>query len=149
MNKIFAIDTNILVYAYNTGSLFHQKAGQFLLQKMTDFNEFGQLSVCICQQTCIEFTHSITWQKLEKPLTIQQAVEILDYLENCGLKIIHPKPTQIQTYKELLLQSPSRKRIFDTSIAATLKDNGIQGIYTVNTKDFQDYPFLTVINPLI
>lgn len=149
MNKNFAIDTNILVYAYNTGSPFHQKASQFLLQKMTDFNEFGHLSICICQQTCIEFTNSITWQKLEKPLTIKQAVEILDYLENCGLKIIHPKPTQIQTHKELLLQSPSRKRIFDTSIAATLKDNGISGIYTVNSKDFQDYPFLTIINPLI
>ena len=30
INKPFAIDTNILVYAYNQGSPFHQKAGKFL-----------------------------------------------------------------------------------------------------------------------
>lgn len=150
MNNCFAIDTNILVYAYNQGSPFHQKAGDFLLQKMTEFDEFGQLSICICQQSCIEFINSITWQKLEKPLTINQAIDIINYLQDCGLRIIQPnKHTQIATFSDLMKSHFSRKKIFDTAICATLKDNGIHGIYTANTKDFQDYPFLTVINPLI
>lgn len=149
INKPFAIDTNILVYAYNQGSPFHQKAGQFLSQKMTQFDEFGQLSICICQQSCIEFVHSITWHRLERPLTLQQAIDVIDYLQDCGLTIIHPKNTQITTFANLIKTHFSRNKIFDTAITATLKDNGINGIYTANTRDFTDYPFLTVINPLI
>jgi hypothetical protein len=42
----------------------------------------------------------------------------------------------------------SRKRVFDIAIAATLKDNGIQGLYTANPDDFKQLDFLDVINPL-
>ncbi|MEW6609432.1 MAG: hypothetical protein AB1414_18640 [bacterium] len=31
---------------------------------------------------------------------------------------------------------------------ATLKDHGIEGLYTVNTADFEGFDWLTVINPL-
>lgn len=116
---------------------------------MSEFDSQNRLSICVCQQTCIEFVHSITWQKLENPLTVNQAIDAINFLHDCGLTIIHPKNSQINTFSDLIKTHLSRKKIFDTSITATLKDNSIQGIYTVNTKDFQDYTFLTVINPLI
>jgi len=34
------------------------------------------------------------------------------------------------------------------AIAATLKVNGVEGLYTVNVDDFKDFPFLHVENPL-
>ena len=147
-SNLFAIDTNILIYAYNVGSPFHNQAQKFLMQKMKEVNEFDELPICICQQSCIEFVNGITWQRLENPLSVSQAINIIEYLNDCGLTIIHPKHSQVTTFSELVLLHNSRKKIFDTSIASTLKDNKIKGLYTVNVKDFQDYDFLTVINPL-
>lgn len=43
----------------------------------------------------------------------------------------------------------SRKQIFDVAIAAILKDNNVFGIDTVNVKDFDNFSFLEVINPLV
>lgn len=42
----------------------------------------------------------------------------------------------------------TRKRVFDVALAATLKDNGIVGLYTANVADFEGFGFLEVINPL-
>lgn len=147
-NQIFAIDANILVYAYDELSPFHEKAKAFLTQKInTKIN--GKPSICICYQTCTEFIHSSTFSKLENPLTLEQAQFVINQLLKYKVEIIYQKPTQLQTFFKIFNQRPSRKRLYDISLIATLKDNGIKGIYTVNTKDFKDYPFLTVINPLI
>ena len=37
---------------------------------------------------------------------------------------------------------------YEHALAATLKDNGIMGLYTVNVADFEEFAFLEVINPL-
>lgn len=50
-SNLFAIDTNILIYAYNVGSPFHNQAQKFLMQKMKEVNEFDELPICICQQS--------------------------------------------------------------------------------------------------
>lgn len=147
-NQIFAIDANILVYAYDELSPFHEQAKNFLIEKInTKIN--GRPSICICYQTCTEFLYSSTFSKLQNPLTLEQAQFIINQLVKYNVEIIYQKPTQLKTFLEIFNQRPSRKRLYDISLIATLKDNGIQGIYTVNTKYFQDYPFLTVINPLI
>ncbi len=38
--------------------------------------------------------------------------------------------------------------IFDIALVATLKDNDISGLYTVNVHDFDGFDFLEVVNPL-
>lgn len=147
-NQIFAIDANILVYAYDELSPFHEQAKAFLIQKInTQIN--GKPNICICYQTCTEFMYSSTFSKLQNPLTLEQAQFIINQLIKYKVDVIYQKPTQLQTFLEIFNQKPSRKRLYDISLIATLKDNHINGIYTVNTKDFSDYPFLTVINPLI
>jgi len=42
----------------------------------------------------------------------------------------------------------TRKKVFDVALAATLKDNDISGLYTVNVDDFKGFDFLTIVNPL-
>jgi hypothetical protein len=42
----------------------------------------------------------------------------------------------------------TRKKIFDVARVATLKDYGVTGLYTVNTKDFEEFTFLDAKNPL-
>lgn len=141
---LFAIDTNLLVYAHNEDNPYHNNAKNFLIELLKN----NPQSLCIPYQVFIEFINVLT-KRVAKPLSVQQAILLAEYYQSLDIQIIYPKPTQLTTLLELYKQTPYKNRLFDIAICATLKDNGIQGIYTVNTKDFQDYPFLTVINPLI
>ncbi len=145
---IFAIDTNLLVYAHNTASPFYKRAKQFIETVMNERNTEGHLMVCLPAQVLTEFVHVIIWQHLESPLSLKDAIQIVqDYLDS-GIKIISQQDTQIQTFISLLNMVTTRKKIFDVALAATMKDNHIGGLYTNNVDDFKEFDFLTVINPL-
>ncbi|RMI09796.1 MAG: PIN domain-containing protein [Calditrichaeota bacterium] len=145
---MFAIDTNILVYAHNLDSQFNEKASLFLEKVMNERDEEGNLSVCLPSQVLIEFVNVITRQNLEKPLSLSQAIEIVDDYLKAGIKIIYQRNTQVYTFLELLRSLSSRKKIFDVALVATLRDNDITGLYTVNVEDFKEFDFLEVVNPL-
>jgi len=99
-------------------------------------------------QVLMEFIHVITWQRLEKPLSLSEAIRVVqDYVDTGILKMSQREP-HIQTFLTLLSSVTTRKKIFDVVLTATLKDNGISGLYTVNVTDFEEFDFLTVINPL-
>ncbi len=145
---MYGIDTNLLVYAHNQDSKLNEKAAVFLEKVMNELDDEGNLSVCLPTQVLVEFLNVITKSNLEKPLSIAEAVIVVqDYLD-AGIKIIHQQETQIQTFLELLRSVTTRKKVFDVALAATLKDNAVSGLYTVNTQDFIEFDFLEVINPL-
>jgi len=145
---IFAVDTNLLIYAHNTASPYYKRAKQFTEKVMNERNAEGLLSVCLPSQVITEFVHVITWRHLESPLSLKEAFQIVqDYLDS-GIKIIFQQDTQIQTFISLSDMITARKKVFDVALAATLKDNHISGLYTNNIDDFKDFDFLTVINPL-
>jgi len=96
----------------------------------------------------MEFMNVITRQNIEHPLSLSVAGQVInDYLAT-GIKIINQQETQIQTFLELVSSVTTRKKTFDIALAATLKDHGISGLYTVNVRDFEGFDFLEVINPL-
>jgi len=144
----FAIDTNLLVYAHNVASEFHAGAKAFLEKVMNERDEEGHLSVCLPVQVLLEFIHVVTWQRLQSPLSLSQAIQLVeDYVET-GITIVHQHETQLRTFLNLLNVTSTRKRVFDVALAAMLKDNGVVGLYTANVADFEDFEFLEVINPL-
>ena len=145
---MFAIDTNILVYAHNSGAAKHEAAKAFLQNAMNATDENGALSVCIPSQVLVEFMNVITWSRLEAPLSLPEAKALVEDYLNSGAEIIYPKSTQLVTLLDLLDSVTSRKKVFDVALVATLKDNGIEGLYTVNTGDFEEFSFLEVKNPL-
>lgn len=146
---MFAIDTNLLVYAHNKDSIYNKKACDFLEKVMNMRDEKGDLPVCIPSQVLTEFLNVITRQNIEKPLLLSEAIAIVqDYIDT-NVNIIYQRETQINTLIELLENVTTRKKIFDIALVATLKDNGIEGIYTVNVSDFIEFEFLKVKNPLI
>lgn len=145
---MYALDTNLLVYAHNTASPFHAKAKTFLENVMSERNEVGQLSIYIPAQVFMEFLNVITWTRLEAPIPLADATQIIqDYLDT-GVTILNPLPTQLSTLLGLLKSTTSRKKVFDVALAATLKDHGVSGLYTANTKDFEEFEFLDAKNPL-
>ncbi len=145
---LFAIDTNILVYAHNKASAFNHQAASFLQRVMNERDENGKLSICLPAQVLMEFVHVVTWQRLEKPLSLSDAIRVVeDYIET-DVEIIYQRDTQIATFLTLLNNTATRRKIFDIALAATLKDNGVSGLFTVNVNDFKGFDFLEVTNPL-
>jgi uncharacterized protein len=108
----------------------------------------GNLSVCLPAQVLMEFLNVITWHRLEAPLPLPTAMQIVQDYMDTGVTILYPKPTQLVTVLDLLKAGTTRKKIFDVALVATLKDHAIPGLYTVNTKDFDGFTFLSVKNPL-
>ncbi len=146
--KKFAIDTNILVYAHNLDSEFHEKAAAFLEDVLDDAEETAY-SICLPAQVLIEFVRVITWQKLTTPLTMTEAAKIVNQYVNSGISVITQGETHIENFLELLASITTRRNIFDVALAATLKDNNVNGLYTVNVTDFTTFDFLEVHNPLL
>ncbi len=145
---MFAIDTNLLVYAHNEDFEFNEKASVFLEKVLNERDEDGNLNVCIPTQVLTEFVNVITRHNIQSPLSLSEATGVIqDYLDT-GVTIINHKESQIHTFLALLTSVTTRKNIFDVALVATLKDNGISGIYTVNVSDFKGFDFLQVINPL-
>jgi hypothetical protein len=145
---MYALDTNILVYAHNVKSPYHASAKLFVEQVMNARNADGQLSVCFPAQILIEFLNVITWQRLEAPLPLPDAIQVVQDYRATGVTILYPQHTQLETLVDLLKSVTTRKKIFDVALVATLKDHGIPGLYTVNTKDFEEFTFLDAKNPL-
>jgi len=146
---MYAIDTNILVYAHNRSSPWYQKARGFLKRILMELNGTEKTIIGIPLQACAEFVNVCTRQNVGTPLSIPEAIDILRlYTEVLEVPVIYPKMTQLETFLNLLETTTTRKKVFDVAIAATLKDNQIEGLYTVNVDDFKDLPFLQVENPL-
>ena len=68
---MFAIDTNLLIYAYNTYSEFHKKSSLFLERVLNEYDEEGNPSVCLPLQVLIEFINVLRkYGKKVKLITI-------------------------------------------------------------------------------
>jgi len=99
---MFAIDTNILVYAHNKDSEFNQAATEFLEKVMNERDDEGNLSVCLTSQVLMEFVNVITRKILQSPLSLSEAINVIqDYLA-ADIQIVNQRETQIQTFIELL-----------------------------------------------
>lgn len=75
--KRYAIDTNIFVYAHNIRATKHKEAKAFIERVMNERDADGKLSVYIPAQVLIEFISAVTSQRVEKPLTIDQAISVV------------------------------------------------------------------------
>ncbi len=145
---MFAIDTNLLVYAHNEDSEFHAHAVAFLERVMNEYDEDGNLTICVPTQVFTEFINVITRHTLRKPLSLEEAIDVVQEYLDAGIQVVSHQTTQMQTFLALLKTVTTRKKTFDVALVATLKDHEIEGLYTVNVADFEGFDCLIVINPL-
>jgi hypothetical protein len=59
-----------------------------------------------------------------------------------------PNPRHSRPSSPCSKPPPRVKKVFDLALAATRKDNGVTGLYTVNVDDSKDFAFLQVENPI-
>jgi len=145
-DKLGFIDSNIIVYAIDEESPFFKKANHFI-------NQIDKLdmNVCISPQIVGEVYSIITNPKrVRKPLNPEQAVEIIEAIwESDAFIKIYPKIDTMRTTINIIKQYQIRaNNFYDAQIVATMLDNNIGLIYTVNVKDFEIFKEIKAINPL-
>lgn len=141
-----SLDTNILIYAVNRGCDEHERAKE-VYQKMLD----SPLDWIVSDQVLFEFYRGLRHPKiLQRPLNHQQAIEQITFIrEDSGVLHCAYETTfwdQVKTFGST--KNPKAVHIFDRVLAITLLKNGVKQLYTRNTKDFTEFEFETLINPI-
>ena len=145
MDKPVFLDSNILVYAINKKSPYYIGARAIL-----DIINKGELRACLSPQVLGEFYAVITNpRKLERALPPQEAVYVVERLLSADavLKLYPQQNTLKLTLKLVKHYQIKDLDFFDAHIVATMLDNGVTTIYTVNEGDFAVFKEIKAVNP--
>ena len=142
MNETKAfVDTNILVYAHETGTTEKHKKARQLFQHCYE----GKSQLLFSAQNLNEFFVVIT-QKVKEPLTAPEAFAIVStILSFHGMKVCGVQPEY--TLAAIQNHQTTGVHFWDCLIAETAKANSVFTILTENTKDFQKISGIKAINP--
>lgn len=136
------IDSNILVYAYDTRDKRKNKIAIDIISKAWT----GQRQYCISSQNLIEFYH-ITTKKVTNPITSEDAMGIVvDMMSFDGWIILFPGMSSLQNAMNLARTYGTS--IWDAHIIAVMREHDIKTIITENTKDFK-IPGIKAVNPFL
>lgn len=137
----YLIDTNILVYSLDKKSPFYERASRILIECIK-----GERLGVIAQQNIVECTN-VLFKESKKQRT-EILLDLYTIATNFNLEVINPFETTLFTFLKLLEGLKKRRReLFDVFLAATMFDNGIATIITINEKDFEDIKGIFVYNP--
>lgn len=139
------IDTDVLVNWAMAGAPHHQEARTFVERQVAAGRQLG-----ITPQVVFEFVHIVSDpRRFEKPLPMDRAIDMVREIWDAPETVrIAPPAAMLHRALELLRSlGLGRKRILDTALAATLEGAGVDRLATYNGKDFEAFPFLTVIDP--
>ena len=131
------VDTNMLVYAADMSFPLHQEARKALLALAKEDKGF------ITPQNLAEFISTTTKLGMELPA-------VMDYVEtfNEMFSVVYPNPATLIFFTSLVQQKEiTRARVFDAFFVATYLSNGIDAIYTSNTRDFERLGAIKVWKP--
>jgi len=129
-----AIDTNVLVYAFDTAYPEKHKAAQAIVRDI--FN--GKQEAVVTNQILAEFAAVVT-RKIEKSMQKEDAGAIVE-------AIIASGNWQILNYTEktVVHALKSKESFWDALIAQTLLENNVKTIITENGKHFTS---IRAVNP--
>lgn len=142
MSNFALVDTNILVYSVHPGSPFHLKAKKLLEELLP------ARTLAISLQNMVEFFAITTSKKyLPNPFSPNQAIGNLEIFSTACQLILPSKETRGIFFSLAKRHPVSGQNVHDVHLAAIIIDNGIDTIYTADTKIFTKVG-LNAINPL-
>ena len=136
MNSSVLIDTNILIYAIDADSRFHNGALKLLLDPtlklFTTSKNLSEFLVVLTRNKEIELSTSECFQLLNSLLT--------------DITILYPNPTTFKIFQDLISKyNPRGLWIHDVEIASIGLAHGISTIATNNIADFKRIAEIEVI----
>jgi uncharacterized protein len=142
---LFAVDTNILVYAHFDRYPQHAKARAFCEELLSSTDDW-----CIGWQVVYEYVRITTHPSIHTtPLTIEQALADLDpYLTVDHGHVLTHTAQHRPVLESVASAMPTARGNFihDVHYAALLREHGVSRIYSADS-DFEKFGFLDVIDP--
>jgi toxin-antitoxin system PIN domain toxin len=142
---MFAVDTNILLYAVDRDSAEHRPC-RHLLDKCVGRKQPWALTWGILYEFLRVATHRNVFRK---PLTLSQALTFVEpLLESPGLHLLEESPRHFRLLQELEQSAKglAGNLLFDVRTAVLMKEHGYQRIYTYDA-DFRRFPEFKVMDP--
>ena len=144
-----SVDANLLLFAFSAHSPFHEKAHAFL-------SGLGpREDVAVSEFVLTEFyLHLRNPAVLKSPLSAPDAVAVIElYRRHPRWQVVgfplHGRALHDELWKRAGADNFARRRIYDTRTALALRAHGVSDFATANVKDFQDFGFHRVWNPLV
>lgn len=135
------IDTNILVYAYDSNEGAKNSVASKLLEKVI----MNKMNIALSTQNLSEFFVNVT-KKIERPLPIDLAKKnISDWASLSNIRILEINASNV--LDAINISVDFSIGYWDSLIASVMHANNIDVIITENEKDFKKIPWIKVINP--
>jgi predicted nucleic acid-binding protein len=143
--RTLGVDTDTLVHWAMAGTPHHSAVRRCLEREVRRGYRLG-----ITLQVLREFLHVTTDQRrFERPLAMQDALRLsLELWTGQDVERLLPTARAHDRLCELMHRLQlGRQRILDTALAVTLESTGVTRLVTLNRRDFEDFPFLQVVDP--
>ena len=143
---MIAFDTNVLIYAANEASEFHD-ACRHSIEEARDDPSPAFLTWSICYEFLRVLTHARTHPS---PRTSQDAWRFLKgLLDSAGFALLTPTERHGAVLERTLAELPDIRGLamHDLHIAVLMREHGISRICT-RDRGFHRFPFLEVVDPL-
>lgn len=145
---MLSIDANILLYAFCEAAPEHERALAFITAESA--HERVALSEFVLAELYLLLRNPAV---LKKPLTAPDAVGVVQrYRHHPRWKVLGFPPSSRELHDTLWQQAATagfaRRRIDDTRTALSLRAFGVTQLATANVRDFEDFGFERVWNPL-
>ena len=136
MENAILVNTNMLIYAVDADSVFHEQAINFLsdsaLKLFTTSKNVSEFLVVLTRNSEIELSSS-------------ECLDILNSLLS-DIVILYPAPASMNVFQELVRKyNPRGLWIHDVEIASIAISHGISVITTNNIVDFKPIDELKII----
>ncbi|MGB7133368.1 MAG: TA system VapC family ribonuclease toxin [Candidatus Sulfotelmatobacter sp.] len=141
---MIVVDTNLLIYAYNSGSTHHAKARRWLEHTLS-----GSESVGLPWQSTAAFVRIMTDVRLPaEHLTALAAVEVVNgWLDQAIVRLLTPGEDHWSLFRQMVLDGQAAGNLVsDAQIAALTIEYG--GVLYTTDRDFARFPGLRWRNPL-
>lgn len=140
-DNIFLIDSNLLIYAFDSSDKFKHKIAKKLLMKCFS----GNTKYAVSLQNLSEFFVIIT-KKVNNPISESEAIDIIkEMIEFNGF--IKLEPTKNTIMNTLNINITTNITYWDSLIVAVMIEIQVFDIYTENTKDYSNIKRINSINP--
>lgn len=141
---MIGIDSNILIYAHNSGSPLYEESKQ-LIHKAVQEDGLG-----ISELSLREFYAVITdGRKVERPFLPATASALLkNYIQSSKVSVCKlTEEVWLRAFEYCDQHDVARYHLDDLLIAMSLCLNGVETVYTRNIRDFEQFEFIQAINP--
>ena len=143
---VTAIDTNILLYAFNEAAPENARARSFVNERQHDadtvISELGLLELYVLLRNPAV---------LSQPLPAGEAVAVIGRLRSHPRwRVVDHVPAVMDDVWALAARGDfPRRRVFDIPLALGLRRHGVTRFATRNTRDFEGLGFEAVFDPLL